>query len=159
MSAYYDTGVLLPLYVNEVFSGVITSLVEQRGEPISINVFHELEFENALRLKVFRREIAAEELDAVLHHRDEDIEAGRLTRVPVNWPQAFSEARRRSSVATAKAGCRALDLLHVAVAVKWASGTFVTGDDRQLNAAAAAGLTPIDVKALGKDRRGRRRAR
>ena len=145
MKVYYDTGVLLPLYIEEAFSAAVTRLVEDRAEPIAVNLFHEAEFENAARLKLFRLEMSAERVKDILDARDEDILAGRLVRRPVNWPQAFEEARVLSAMSTAKTGCRTLDVLHIAVAVKWGCEWFASADVRQLKAAKAAGLKILEV--------------
>lgn len=144
MSVYYDTGVLLPLYIEEAFSEAVTKLVEDRAEPIPISLFHEAEFENALRLKVFRRELTLVKLNGILAARDEDIQSGRLVRRPVNWPQVYEKARRLSEASTAKTGCRTLDVLHIAVAVKWGCEGFASADDRQLKAARMAGLNVLE---------------
>jgi len=146
MKAYYDTGSLLPLYVEEVFSDVVTQLVEARKEPIAFNMLQEIEFENAMRLKVFRRDISTAQLHAVLAARDEDIQSGRLVRRLVNWPQVFVESQRISAASTIRTGCRTLDVLHVAIAVKWGCELFVTADDRQAKAAKMAGLKAFDLR-------------
>jgi predicted nucleic acid-binding protein len=148
MRVYYDTGVLLPLYIEEVFSKAVTKIVEERAEPIPINLFHEVEFENAVRLKVFRRELTASKLNEILAARDEDIRGGRLIRRPVNWPLVYEEARRLSEASTVKTGCRTLDVLHIAIAVKWGCEWFATADERQLKAARMAGLKLLELHPL-----------
>ena len=50
MSLYYDSGVLVKLYVREQMSDAVTAFVAHRGEAITINGMHELEIWNALRL-------------------------------------------------------------------------------------------------------------
>lgn len=147
MSAYYDTGVLLPLYVEEMFTEKVSSLVERRNEAIAYNKLHEIEFENAANLKVFRREFAVEKLACILRHRDADIQAGRLVLRSIDWPQALERALRLIPKTTAEHGCRTLDVLHVAIAVAWDCTEFISADDRQLKAAAVAGLKPLDVKS------------
>jgi hypothetical protein len=150
MNAYYDTGVLLPLYVQEVFSEPVTALAESRREPIPFNLLQQLEMDTALRLKAFRGEIAGRQAQAVIADRDEDVHAGRLVLRPVDWIAAIEDARRIGAQTTARWGCRTLDLVHVAVAVQWTCAVFVTADDRQLKAACSAGLQTLDVRALGR---------
>lgn len=145
MKVYYDTGVLLPLYIEEAFSATASRIVEARGEPIALNLVQEIEFENALRLKVFRTEITAGRVTEILSARDEDIRVGRLVRRPVNWTQVFEETRRLSAVSTVKTGCRTLDVMHVAIALKWGCECFASADARQLKAARSAGLKVLDV--------------
>jgi len=150
VKVYYDTGVLLPLYIEEPFSEAVTRMVETRAEPIALNHFHEVEFENALRLKVFRHELTADRLKVILSALGDDIQAGRFIRRPVNWPQVFEEARRLSEASTVKTGSRTLDILHIAVAVKWGCESFASADKRQLKAAAIAGLKVLAISAKWK---------
>jgi len=148
MNAYYDTGVLVPLYTQEVFSSAINAFVADRGEPIPLNLFQRLELENAMRQKVFRGEIAAERLSRVLSDVGEDLDRGRLVARPANWIGAIEKARSISAAATAKAGCRTLDLIHVAIAVQWGCSIFVSADERQIAAARTEGLRTVDVREL-----------
>ena len=57
MSLYYDSGVLVKLYVREESSDTVARFVAARSEPVIVNDLHELETRNALRLKRFRDEI------------------------------------------------------------------------------------------------------
>lgn len=126
----------------------MTAYVATRGEPLLFNAFHDLESENALRLKLFRGEIDRLTLDAVLNDIVRDLAAGRLLRRPVDWPGAISEAKRVALLSTASSGCRTPDILHVGVARHWGCSLFVSMDDRQLRAAEAVGLRTIDVRGL-----------
>ena len=150
MYAYYDTGVLLPFYVQEVFSEAVLALANSRHETIPFNLFQQLEMETAIRLKHFRGEIDSTRLHAVIADRDADIRNGRLLLCPVNWVNALEEARRLGALATARCGCRTLDLVHVAIAMQWQCDVFVTADNRQLKAARSAGLATVDVRAFGR---------
>ena len=138
----------MPLYVEEAFSDKISALLERRREPALFNELHELEFENAVRLKVFRREFDQNTLTRILNDVNADIQGGRLLRRPVRWPQAFDVARRLSQTTTTHHGCRSLDLLHVAIAVHWNCREFVSADDHQLKAADEAGLGPVDLRTV-----------
>lgn len=155
MNTYLDTGVLLPLYIEESFSERITKIVEERSESIPVNLFQEVEFENATRLKLFRGEITYRHVTQILKAWEDDIRAGLLIRRPVNWVQALDEARRLGTLVSAKTGCRTLDLVHVAIAVKWGCERFITADARQLKAAQAAGLKVLDVSVIGKSNSGK----
>ena len=149
MHVYYDTGVLVPLYVEEVFSDAIANYVEARNAIISLNAFQQLELENALRLKVFRREMDGSRCLVVLDKIKANLADGKLVLRPVDWVLAMDAARRLGARGSAQSGCRTLDLVHVAIAVQWRCDTFVTADDRQLRAARVAGLKIVDVRTLG----------
>ncbi|MBA4388998.1 MAG: hypothetical protein C0404_13535 [Verrucomicrobia bacterium] len=151
MLAYYDTGTLVPFYVDEVFSDAVRTIVENRHEVIALNVFQQLEVENALRLKVFRGEMEDNSCQSVLRKIEANVKEGRIVLRPVDWINAMQAARHIGAKMTAKAGCRTLDLLHVAIAVQWKSAIFVTADDRQSKAATAAGLQVVDVRTLPRE--------
>jgi hypothetical protein len=151
MNAYYDTGVLLPFYVKEVFSERVLAFANNRREAIPFNMLQQLEMETAVRLKRFRGDIDGAQLEAVIANRNADVRSGRLVMRPVDWVSAMEEARRLGAKVTAQAGCRTLDLLHVAVAVQWESAVFVTADDRQLKAARLAELKTVDVRTLPRE--------
>lgn len=149
MNAYYDTGVLLPLYVKESFSERVIALAESRREAIPLNLLQQVEMENAVRLKLFRGDIDGARMSVVIASRDADLRCGRLVLRPVNWMLALEDARRIGARTTSRWGCRTLDLIHVAIAVQWQCSLFVTANERQLKAAIAAELKVIDVRTLG----------
>ena len=51
MSLYYDSGVLVKLYVREESSDTAARFLAARGEAVIVNDLHELEIRNALRLE------------------------------------------------------------------------------------------------------------
>ena len=153
MNAYYDTGVLVPFYVKEVFSDRVLAFAENRHEAIPFNMFQQLELETAIRLKRFRGEMDDAQVNVAIASRDADVRIGRLVMRPVDWIRAMEGARDFGARATGRCGCRTLDLLHVAVAVQWGSVVFVTADDRQLKAAHSAGLQAVDVRTLPRKER------
>ena len=148
MDTYYDTGALIPLYVDEVFSGAVTDYTTSCGVPIPFSLFHRLEFENALRLKLFRKDMNQGQYLAILKKVEMNISDSMLVFRPVNWIEAFDRARSIGADVTAKTGCRTLDLIHVAIAVQWGCPTFLTADERQLAAAKMAGLCTVDLRKL-----------
>lgn len=148
MDTYFDTGVLVPLYTQEVYSDAVKAFVNERGKPIFLNLFQRLEIETALRLKAFRGESVEDRLNRVLLGLGADLECGRLVLRPVNWIDALEMARTLAQRVTAKTGCRTLDLVHVAIAVQWGCAIFVSADERQLAAAKREGLRTVDVRAL-----------
>jgi predicted nucleic acid-binding protein len=154
VGAYLDTGALVPLYVTEAFSEAITAEVERHGEPVPVNSFHRLELESALRLKVFRGEIAEDLCRTTLRKIESHLEAGMLRLRPVDWVAAIDNARRISRDVTQTAGCRTLDLIHAAIAAQWKCTVFVTGDERQIEAARIKGFTIVDLRELHRRHKG-----
>ena len=86
MSLYYDSGVLVKLYVREARSDVVARFLAGRGEAVTVNSLHELEMRNALRLKRFRDEIDDGQLAASMTMLETDLATGRLMRGRIDWP-------------------------------------------------------------------------
>lgn len=145
MSLYYDSGVLVKLYVREEFSDIVARFLAMRGEPVTVNTLHELETRNALRLKRFRDEIDDRQLAASMSMLEADLVSDRLIRSRVDWPAVCAEGERLSAAMTASIGVRTIDLLHVAAAHHQAASGLVSLDRRQCAAARASGLEVAEL--------------
>ena len=73
---------------------------------------------------------------------------GMFQRVPIEWDAAIAGAEMLSIAHTGRLGARAMDMLHVAIAVQLKVDTFLTCDERQGRLAQAAGLDMQFVTAL-----------
>jgi len=140
VTVWLDTSVLVSLYVPEARSERVARIVRRAGEPIPFSQLHELELANALRLRVFRREVRSKLVDATLVRIGEDLQDGVLRRVAIEWPAALAKAIELANNHTSRLGCRSLDLLQVAAATISGSRRFVTADLRQSTVARRAGL-------------------
>jgi len=140
VTTYYDTGVLVKLWVREILSDEVADFVTQRGEVIPYTFLHEIEIKNALRLKVFRREIVPKVVATAIVAIDEDLRLRRLVEAAPSWQEVFMRCGQISATSTEKIGCRSLDLLHVAAALVLGCDEIVSLDNRQLSAAQVAGL-------------------
>ena len=147
MSLYYDSGVLVKLYVREQMSDAVTAFVARRGEAITVNGLHELEIRNALRLKRFRAELDATQLAASMAMLAGDIARRRLIRGAFDWQLVRDEAERLSGTASTTIGTRTIDLLHVAAALSQGVTGLVSLDHRQSAAARLAGLEVVEPEA------------
>ena len=145
MSLYYDSGVLVKLYVREDFSDAVARFLAERREAVVINDLHDIELRNALRLKRFREEIDDEQLAASMAMLANDLAARRLIRTAVDWQSVFAEAERLSATATTGTGVRTIDLLHVAAALNQGASGLVSLDHRQRAAARLASLGVIEL--------------
>ena len=145
MSLYYDSGVLVKLYVREESSEVVARFLAERGEAVIVNHLHELEMRNALRLKRFRDEIDDGQLVASMAMLETDLAAGRLIRGRIDWSSVCVEAERLSAAMTASIGVRTIDLLHVAAALNQAASGLVSLDHRQRAAARVSGLDVVEL--------------
>ena len=146
MTLWLDTSALVSLYVPEARSERVARLVRRGAEPIPFSQLHELELANALRLRVFRREARPRQVNATLARIGDDLEAGVLQRVAVDWPLALARAIELADRHTSHVGCRSLDLLHVSAAMLSAIGGFVTADRRQGTVARRAGLVTTRLR-------------
>ena len=145
MSVYYDSGVLVKLYVREERSDDVARFVAERGEAIIVNGLHELEVRNALRLKRFRDEIDDEQLSASMAMITDDLAAGRLIGSGFDWQSVCAGAERLSVASTTGIGVRTIDLLHVAAALDRGASGLVSLDHRQRAAARLAGLAVVEL--------------
>ena len=140
---YADTCFLVSLYVQDANSvraaGQVKTLL-----PLYLTPLGEHELRNALRLCVYRRQITADQREKALHLLGEDIAAGVLHQVPLDWPKTLKHAETLGRRHTENLGARGMDILHVAAALSLRARRFATFDDRQRELAALAGL---DVSA------------
>ena len=138
MIAYADTGFLVSLYGQDAHSEVATALVSSK--PIFLlTSLGEMEFTNAIELRVFRKEWARREARAVLELFLQH-QAATVFRLepfsPEIWEKALSLSRRHSALL----GTRTLDILHVASALVFKPDVFYTFDERQAKVAKAERL-------------------
>lgn len=140
MSGYADTGFLCSLYAPDAHSARAITAMERQNEPLAFVWIHQLEFRNALRLRVFRREITAKQRDASLNLLLSDLAGGVLMHAQPPLAEVMTEAERLSALHTEKLGTRSLDILHVAAAVVLGAAVFHSFDTRQAKLARAAGL-------------------
>ena len=100
----------------------------------------ELEFINALQLRVFRRELnATESREAALVFR-QDLDSGVFLLKPLT-AVVFERAKQLSGKRTSSLGTRSLDLLHVASALVLEADQLLTFDRSQWKLAKAENLS------------------
>jgi predicted nucleic acid-binding protein len=140
---YFDTGVLLKLYLAEPRAAEAVSLVNEPEDRPPFTDLHGLEMKSALRQKEGRGEITSAECVTLLHDLQRDVSAGILKPSPASWPDVFARAEALSSAHGVATLCRSLDTLHVALAIELGATEFCTFDHRQTAMALAAGLKVI----------------
>jgi predicted nucleic acid-binding protein len=87
------------------------------------------------------------ELHGLLGHIDDDLQRGRLARPVIDLGAAFRRAEELSRKHASKTLARTLDVLHVAALIEIGCKTLVSGDERQITLAKAAGLRALDIRA------------
>ena len=99
-----------------------------------------LEIRNAMRLKVFRREVSPEQYAEADGYLRTDVEAGILAAAPIDLDTTLARAARLSEAWTMRLGCRTLDIIHVSAALLLKADQLITFDRRQGDLAKKAGL-------------------
>lgn len=146
MKTYFDSSALVKIYVNEDHSDrARREVVAARQVPVTW--LHVLEIGNALRILTGRSLLTEKESLALLDQFEDDRQAQRLADASPDWPKVFHEAVQLSRRHAMKTLCRSLDVLHVAAAIEIGCTKFVSGDQRQLAVARAAGLKAVDIRS------------
>ena len=140
MNAYADTGFLCSLYAPDAHTPRAIGRMKRQALPLAFTWLHQLELRNALRLRVFRRDITGAESQASLNAMLADVAAGVLATATPPLDDVTREAERLSAQHSSALGTRTLDILHVAAAVVLGLGELLTFDARQAALAKAAGL-------------------
>jgi hypothetical protein len=135
---YLDTGCLVKLYYPEPESQKVAAFVN--GRPICFSPLHELEFTNALHLKLFHQSATPGQVQAAAALVESDVKSGVLLSVGANWDKIFRAASALSRQHAGSFGCRSLDVLHCGAAMVLETSDFLTTDARQKQLAAAIGL-------------------
>jgi predicted nucleic acid-binding protein len=134
-----DTSFVCSLYVPDVNSDAATRKFRRVRAPLLLTDLVELEFVNAMHLRVFRKQLLPWQIKDTHRAFREDVESGVLRIVPLP-AAAFEHALRMAAQHTAVLGTRSLGVLHVAAAIALKAETFFTFDERQSQLAVAEGL-------------------
>ncbi len=140
---YLDTGCFVKLYYPEADSAQVIAKIQ--GRSICYTPLHELEFVNALQLKVFFRNATAQQATAARALVETDLKSGVLTLAGGDWANLFREAVKLAEQHTGGIGCRSLDILHCATAKVLAATEFISTDARQKMLATAMGLNLVTI--------------
>lgn len=140
MKAYADTGFLVSVHCRDANSSRAIARMKTQSFPIAWTWLSELEFRNAMRLRVFRREMVDGEVAQVFEKVKIRAEQGIYRPAAPALSHVAREAERLSELHTTALGNRSLDILHVSCALVLGIKEFLTFDIRQAALAKAAGL-------------------
>ena len=140
MPAYADTSFLARIYTPHADSTKAVAWMQRAREALPFTPLHRHELRNAVRLRVFRREISAEQRKEAFREVAADLADAILAHTTIPWTETFREAERLAAAHTETLGVRSFDLLHVALAIALGAAEFLTFDARQAVLAKAAGL-------------------
>ncbi|MCX6865211.1 MAG: type II toxin-antitoxin system VapC family toxin [Verrucomicrobia bacterium] len=136
---YLDTSALLKLYIREQGSEAVQARVASQDFPLPIWEIQEAELINALRLKVFWKEIAPEQAVTQIELFQKRRRQG-FYLFPEIERNDLMNTFRQLSAETPRLGCRTMDIFHVACALEISATEFLTFDQRQRALASHAGL-------------------
>ena len=128
---YADTGILLKSYVEEPDSEVAEGVLRAMGAPFAYSHIHGLEISNAIRLKVFRKEMTSAQAASALRTFRSDLDKGLLVAIPAGLPDIFLRAEKLSAKHSPSLGTRSMDLLHIAASLESDCTRFASLDIRQ----------------------------
>jgi len=114
--------------------------MQRLREPLPFTPFHRHEVRTGIRLRVFRKEITAEQRKEAFREIESDLENDILAHTPIPWTDTFREAEDLAAAHAESLGVRSFDLLHVGLAIALGATEFLTFDGRQAALATAAGL-------------------
>ena len=143
MRTYFDTSILLKIYVREENSPLALALITAEENPIPFSHLLELELKTAIRIKHGRGEISLVEQRGALKAIEEDFSNGVLVRPKYDLEAVF----RRAEILSAKHASitlgRSADIWHIAAAVECGFASFASLDARQRKVAELAGLVAL----------------
>jgi predicted nucleic acid-binding protein len=143
---YLDTGIVLKLIVLEPLSARVQVWLQKHRVAVPYPRLVEVELENTLQAKLFRKEITPSQVKSCHALVHELLMQGRFFRPPLSLDDVLIEALELMPRITASTGCRTLDLLHITSARKLDCSEFVTSDRRQAKAARLLELKVTELK-------------
>ena len=141
---YLDTNALLKLYIREQGSELVQSRVASQEHPLPIWEIQKAEPINALRLKVFWKEITLEQAETQIALFENRFKRG-LHVFPKIDRDSLMKCVFRFGAETPLLGCRTMDILHVACALEIGASEFLSCDQRQNAIATCAGLKLVPL--------------
>lgn len=139
MKIYADTSFLISLYTPDANSAAAAGTMRSSRGDRYITVLGELEVINAMGLRVFRKELTAQQAQSSLKDFESDLQSGLFQVLPLT-DQAFEQARQLSRQTTARLGTRTADVLHVAAALELGVDFLYTFDKQQRKLAQVVNL-------------------
>ena len=140
MILYLDTSALIKLYIIEPGSDSVNTIITNQATPLPIWDLHQIEFQNALSLKVFREELRADQAETLISNfkqRKKD----QIYYTPELDRKEHTDYCLELTAHSRQIGCRSLDIMHVAAAKIYSVDQFITFDSRQADLAEKAGMS------------------
>ena len=139
--AYADSSFIVSVYRADSCHEAAIAFLGRNALTLAYTPLHRVEVRNALRNATAAGDLTKAECATAFRQIEEDLRDGLLVHVPVQWTDALRLADRLSEKHASNEGQRAIDLLHVAIALECGAQRFLTFDKRQRKLAKVAGLT------------------
>jgi predicted nucleic acid-binding protein len=123
----------------DVHSHAAVAWVAKSSDSVFLSSLVALEVVNAIQMRVFRRERTVRQATLSIQAFEGDASNGILRLLPVP-ASAWDVAKKLSSKHSPTLGTRSLDIMQVAIAISFRTGTFLTFDRNQAALARAEGL-------------------
>jgi predicted nucleic acid-binding protein len=143
--AYADTSLLVSLYLADANTPAALATVARTARPLLLTAWQQFEMENALQLRLFRRDASRADLAEAAERLQADLAVGALLTAPFSLPPVLALARQLTSSHSTLLGTRAFDVFHVAAALHLKASVFLSFDTRQIALALAAGLRVVET--------------
>jgi predicted nucleic acid-binding protein len=136
---YLDASVVFPLYFRDCNTDKALVFVTAASESLVVSSLCEIETINAFALRVFRGDMSDRNMNVAIEDFESDLRSGILLWKAM--PEAaMARSKELSRKITPSTGVRAADLLHIATALELGTSSMSTFDQKQRQAALAAGL-------------------
>ncbi len=139
MRTYVDTSFLVSLYSPDANSPAAARVMKTSGGDRFLTTFGELELNNALELRVFRKDVSAVQARSSRKDFEQDLRNSVFQMRPLS-DQVFELAHRLVRETTAQFGTRTADLLHVAAALELKADRLFSFDQQQRKLAQEVGI-------------------
>ena len=146
MNCFPDTSFLCALYRSQVNSGVADRYMAGLRGALGVSSLLLLEFRQSVRLQIRlqlsdrTKGFGQSEGQQMLKDLQNDLNAGLMRLIPVDWSAVHQRAEALSGAHTIAEGHRLADILHVATALHLGVGEFLTFDANQRRLAESEGL-------------------
>jgi predicted nucleic acid-binding protein len=140
MKVCADTSFLFSLYVEDAHSAAARRFMVKLGEPVAMTPFNDFEFAQALRLALHRKLLGTGDVAVAEASFGRDRTEGFFLDSTLTLTAVLKRARSLAVKHTGAAGCRSMDLLHVASALEEKATHLLSFDSPQKKLAQLEGL-------------------
>jgi len=138
--AYADSSFLVSLHSADANHGNAVAFLSKSALSLTYSPLHRIEVRNALRNLTAAGVMTTVGCRRAFRQLEEDLRDGFLVHATIDWADVLRRADELSEKHSSKDGQRAIDLLHVSLALELKMKVFLTFDIRQARLARAVGL-------------------